>query len=75
MAGISPATCATEKLYTSLESPDMQLFETLSTMGMALRTNPSRPFEWNSIVFIQVVLAALLEGPDPFSIEILNAGY
>ena len=75
MAGISRTTCATEKSCTSLESPNIQLSESISTKGVALLISPSRHFEQNSTVFIQVGVAALLEEPYPLSIEFLKAEY
>ena len=44
MSVISRATCATEKLYTSLESPHIQLFGGLKTWGVALQSKHPRPF-------------------------------
>ena len=67
--------CVTDLLYTLLESPSMQLHRKLIKKGVASCRGPSRPFKWNSILSIQVGLAALLWGPCPFSLNFQGAGY
>ena len=39
----SRTTCTTEQLYTLLESPDIKLWESLSTKGVTSSTNLPRP--------------------------------
>ena len=47
----SKSTQNSEILYTSLESPNIQLLESLSTKGVALPTNLPRPFKWKKFEF------------------------
>ena len=55
-------TCATEKLCTSFESPNIQLSGSLYTKGIALQTNLPRSFEGKILSFIQVSVVALFGG-------------
>ena len=66
MAVISRTTCATDKLYTSLESLVIQLSESLSIKGVALLTNPPRLFEWKKFEFHLKGRDNFLERATPF---------
>ena len=66
MAVISRTTCATDKLYTSLESLVIQLSESLSIKGVALFTNPPRLFEWKKFEFHLKGRDNFLERATPF---------
>ena len=75
MPVISRATCATEKSYTSLESPNIQLFGGLKTYCVAFITKQPGLLEWNSYEFIKMGVGALIEEPRPISLDLQKAEY